>query len=75
MFQACCCLCGVAYLTNCDEEDSADDGEEGSAEAACEGHLGMCGLQPRDLRHVSHWIISYLPSQPAHTHTDRYSEY
>lgn len=35
--------CGF-YLTNCDEEDSADDGEEGSAEAAREGHFGMCRL-------------------------------
>lgn len=69
MFPACCGLC----LTNCDEEDSADDGEEGSAKAAHEGHLGMCRLQPRDLRHIGHWISSYLPGQPLRKHTQ--SEY
>ena len=71
--QSCVTSCSgsaVVYLTNCDEEDSADDGEEGSAEAAREGHLGMCGLQPVDLRHVGHWIIGHLCSQPTHTHTE-----
>lgn len=36
-------FCAI-YLTSGDKENSADDYEEGSAEAACERHLGMRGL-------------------------------
>lgn len=61
---------GRRVLTKCEEEDSADDSDEGSAEAAREGHLGVRGLQPGDLGHVGYGIVSYLPSQPTHTHTE-----
>jgi len=62
------------FLTDCNEEDSTDDCEEGSSEAAREGHLGMAGLQLRDLGHIGQRLVSERPTQPTHTHTHTLSK-
>lgn len=63
----------VLYIIPCsltchDEQYSVDDGEEGSLEAAEEGHLGMGGLQHGHLSHLTHRLICAHPNQPG-THT------
>lgn len=47
-----------------DEENSVDHSEEGSSEAAEEGHAGVDGLQMGDFRYVLYGMIRVTTNQP-----------